>query len=130
MNSVSPLYRCLCYYSAYEGLLIIKGRFSKKLKSENKNFDRPKLIIDDNDFTREACPSFIGRNAHIFFEEYVQKEFRNSIAHMFDKEFSTSPMRPMAIEIIHTLDTANQVMSQYLPILIQQEIDFFIAKNQ
>lgn len=129
MNSISPLYRCLCYYSTYEGLQIIQREFSKKLKSEKKDFKRSKIEIEDNDLTREVCPSFIGKNVHKFFQEYVQKEFRNSIAHMFDKEFSTAPIKPMAIEIIHTLDNSNQVMSKYLPILIQQEIDFFLANQ-
>jgi hypothetical protein len=45
---------------------------------------------------------------------------------MFEKN-STAHIMPMEIGIIHTLDTVNQVMSQYLPALIQQEIELFMA---
>jgi hypothetical protein len=128
MNSISPLYRCLCYFSTYEGLQKIKGEITKSLKAKGKTVHRVRLIIEDSPFTREACPSYIGNKVDKFFQHYIQKQFRNSIAHMFDNN-STSPIRPMAIEIIHTLDTANQVMSRYLPVIIQQEIDFYLAEK-
>ncbi|MHB1142409.1 MAG: methylamine utilization protein MauJ [Sulfuricaulis sp.] len=125
MNSVSPLYRYLCYYSAYEGLQIVKGNLTNAFKKKGKTINREKLVIEDNPFTRDACPLFIGRKIDEFIRHYGNI-YRNKIAHMFEKN-STAHIMPMEIGIIHTLDTVNQVMSQYLPALIQQEIKLFMA---
>ena len=125
MNSVSPLYRYLCYYSAYEGLQIVKGNLTNAFKKKGKSIKIKKLVIEDNSFTRDACPSFIGKKIDEFIRHYGNT-YRNRIAHMFEKN-STAPIMPMDIGIIHTLDTVNQVMSQYLPALIQQEIEICMA---
>lgn len=121
MNSVSPLYTCLCYYSAYEGLLKIKGEVSKDFQKIGETPKRPKLFLDDNEYTREICPSFIGKNIKEFFEKYVKEKFRNKVAHLFDRDISH--IKPMSLEVITTLRIANRIMSQYLPKLIKIEMD-------
>ncbi len=125
MNSVSPLYRYLCYYSAYEGLQIVKGNLASAFKKKGKTINRAKLVIEDNPFTRDACPSFIGKKIDAYIQHHG-KTYRNKIAHMFEKN-SAAHIMPMDIGIIHTLDTVNQVTSQYLPALIQQEIEIFMS---
>lgn len=122
-NSPNPYYQLLCLFRIYEGL-------KKKIRADNykkvgsmPQYAKPKRRIPENEFIREYFPNWIGRPFDQFFE-WVEHNYRDSIAHLVRKNPTDAVPDPASIGHAILTDRVNCMQISMLRILILDEWEF------
>lgn len=81
-NTMSPLYRFLCYYKILEGIYnSLRPELYRLAKEKNITLNRPREIIPDDPELRTTHPSLIGRPIKELFDRELTTDYRNDVAH-------------------------------------------------
>lgn len=81
-NSSSPYYRILCHYKIMEGLLgTYRTGLRKRAQQEGVEIKPSKSIVPDHEDISENLRIFIGKPIKHFFDNVLQKQFRDLMAH-------------------------------------------------
>jgi|CXWL01.1.fsa_nt_gi hypothetical protein len=93
LTSGSVFYQFLCYTKILEGIFRwLLPQLRAKAKALGKEFPRIGIRVDDSPSLEGASRSWIGKGVEQTFNDYLQVEFRNAIAH-----FAASGAEPLVI---------------------------------
>ncbi|HEY7557465.1 MAG TPA: methylamine utilization protein MauJ [Candidatus Binatia bacterium] len=126
-NSTNPYYQLLCLFRIYEGLKKkIRADNFKKL-GRNPAYPKPKRRVPENDFTRQYFQRWIGRPFEEFLD-WVEHNFRDSIAHLVRKDPSARVPDPSSTKHALMTDRVNSMQISMLQVMILDEWEF-MKKN-
>jgi len=81
-NAGSPFYRFFCLYKILEGLLVfLRGELYEKAKAKQINLPKFTAKVPAYEHMADELQQYVGKPMHKFFEEVLQTNFRNSLAH-------------------------------------------------
>lgn len=82
-NSISPFYRLFCYLKILEGIFKrVRPETSIKAKKHHVQIKREKEVLpNDSELIKFDQGKHVGRPIQKLFEEFLQQEFRNALAH-------------------------------------------------
>lgn len=99
-NATSAFYRFLCYYKILEGVFRrLRPELFKAAASRQITLTKSKEVIPENRELRLFASDLIGRPIKHYFDNVLQKEFRDAVAHyvLDDTAAILSPSSPEAL---------------------------------
>lgn len=81
-NASSPYYRVLCLFKIMEGLLgPLRVDLRRRAKQANRTLETPKALVPDHPDFPSGLHHLIGRPVKEVFDGFLQKQFRDAMAH-------------------------------------------------
>jgi len=129
INSTSPHYRLLCLYRIKEGLDgKIKGDNTRIVKSRGITPRRKPVLVPDNRTTRHYFPHLLGKPVSDFLE-YVNTNYRISIAHLNLDEYEKMLLDPAFSKTNHEIEVVNSTLVTIVTEMIKNEWEFMKEHN-
>jgi hypothetical protein len=98
-NATSNFYRLLCYYKILEGIYnTLRPQVFAAARDRSVQLTREKEVVPEHSELRKFQPELIGRAIKDYFDNTLQKEFRDLVAHYILNSGSLlNPSDPSAI---------------------------------
>jgi hypothetical protein len=135
-NSSSAYYRLLCLYKIMEGILsVLRPSARKEAKEYGLKFSIPKETVPNHKDIAEELRQFIGRSIAWFYNNVVQKEYRDAVSHFLIREdailnVSSIEERDRYAKIAFVCELCVRVLIANHEDLIRQLIEALSARSE
>jgi len=123
LSSNRPPYRLLCLYRVREVVEKVRSENDREVLARGGHPDRPPRLLSDNELTRFAFPSFVGKKVGAFLD-HVRSKYRLAVAHGNLDEYFALVLDPANVRVDHRLDFTNAALAPVVAEMIQDEIAF------
>lgn len=128
-NSASAFYRFLCYYKILEGVFLhLRPALFVDAKRRGLQLVTAKELIPPHDELKKFGKEIVGRSVKDFFDNTLQREYRNVIAHYLQD--NGEPFNPSDVEMLAKFQNIMLATELACRVAIDQQERYYTQLDQ